>query len=211
MVSKKQRKTEATINTLRASFYQLDLPKQRALIDALRKEPIVRKNKAYQLFLEECAAYYAQGVYYKQEQDRLKRQEAEAARIRAIESLRATRNPARYRNRRRSDLHDKERLRYKPKPTSRPIITPPKELGNCTACGRQKIADMIFCIFCAHKYEVEIPQSQAQVITDTIESEKTAGAVSFGLPSEEVLDVCEKCKAEKIPNNKFCGNCGKKY
>ena len=206
MASKKQRRTEATINSLRASFYQLDLTKQRALIEALGKQPIVKKNKAYQLFLEECVAYYAQGVFYKQEQDRLKRQEGEAARLRAIESLRATKNRRIPINKRGPRSYDRDMSRR----SSRPMTTP-NELGNCTACGRGKVADMIFCIFCAHRYEVEIPESPAQVITDTIEPESTVKAISFGLPDEDEDDFCEKCKAKRVPGNKFCGNCGKKF
>ena len=174
MASKKQRKTEATINNLRASFYQLDLPKQKALIEALKKQPIVKKSYAYQLFLEECTAYYAQGVFYKQEQDRLRRQEADAARLRAIESLKAKKNARRIsRNRRNNSYY-------------RPRFTPPKELDNCTACGREKIADMIFCIFCAHKYEAP--------------------------PIQEVTvsNLCENCGMEKIPTNKFCTGCGQR-
>ena len=142
MASKRQRRIELTINSLRASFYQLDLPKQKALIEALKKEPLVRKNTAYQLFLEECIAYYAQGVFFKQEQDRIRQREAAAARLRAIESLellRTTKNKRRVNRTRRN--------------TQRPVIIPPKELGNCAACGRERIPDMIFCIFCAHKYE----------------------------------------------------------
>ena len=180
MASKKQRRTETTINSLRASFYQLDLSKQKALIEALRKQPIVRKNVAYQLFLEECTAYYAQGVFEKQEQDRLKRQEADAARLRAIESLKATKNIRQKNpgNRRIGGSYDKPR----------PITTPPKELGTCTACGREKIADMIFCIFCAHKYE-----SPANIIEP-----------------DPKPDLCENCGTEKTPGNKFCPDCGQK-
>ena len=190
MASKKQRRTEATINSLRASFYQLDLPKQKALIEALRKQPIVKNNDAYLLFLEECTAYYAQGVFYKQEQDRLKRQEAEAARLRAIESfrIRNTRRATGLRGR-RSGQHGRSRSR------SRPLITslPPRRLGSCTACGRERIADMIFCIFCAHRYEVvnEVPQVEEVIITES--------------------DLCENCGAEKIPNNRFCTSCGHRF
>ena len=199
MASKKQRKTEATINSLRASFYQLDLPKQKALIEALRKQPIVKNNDAYLLFLEECTAYYAQGVFYKQEQDRLKRQEAEAARLRAIESFRE-RNPIRN-TRRAAGLRSRKSITHG-RARSRTLMTslPPKRLSNCTACGRERIDDMIFCIFCAHRYEVvnevnevinEVPQVQETITTEA--------------------DLCENCGAEKIPNNKFCTSCGHKF